>query len=97
MTRPHVDKVNVHAVDPCHELRQSIELRFDLSPVVVSSPITHQLLEVCELYALRPVIDRLSVGPSRGGNAPAEVNEVFLGDVNTEGTNSIARDCGGQL
>jgi hypothetical protein len=97
MTRSDVDEVNVHVIDRCHELRQGVEFGLGLSPVVVRSPITHQILEFCEVFALRPIIDRLSVWPSRRQHAPAEIDELLLRYVDdAERTDGIA--CGrGQL
>ena len=79
-----MDEVNVHAVDRCHELRQGVEPGLNLAPVVVRSPITHQLLEFCELHALRLIIDGLPVGPARGGDAPAEIDERFVRHIDLE-------------
>ena len=85
MTRANVDEVDIEFVDLGDELRQGIELRFDLAPVVVSAPIADQLLQFCELHALRPVVDRLLVRPSRGGDAPAQVENGLFGNTNGEG------------
>ena len=74
-----------------------MSLRLGLTPVVVRSPIAHQLLEFCELHTLRLIINRLSVGPARGGDAPAEIDELLVRYVDTEGTNGIACRFGGQL
>ncbi len=89
MTRADVDEVNVHVIDRRHELGQGVEPGLGLSPVVARSPVTHQLLEFCELYALRPIIDRLPVGPARGGDASAEIGKCFFRNIGVEGT-----DCG---
>src|SRR5262249_8058840 len=85
MTRADVDEVNVHAIDRCHELRQGIELGLPLAPVVVRTPVAHQLLEFCELYALRLVIDRLPVGPARGRDASAKISKLLLRNIDLEG------------
>src|SRR5262245_48961280 len=90
MTRANVDEVNVHVIDRCHELREGVELGLTLSPVVVRSPITHQLLQSCELDALRLVVDRLSVGPSRGGDASAEIGEIRLRNIDAERADGFA-------
>jgi hypothetical protein len=63
MTKADPDEVNVDVIDCCLELRQGIELVLGLTPVVARSPIARQLLEFCELHALRPIIDCLPVGP----------------------------------
>ena len=86
MARADVDEVNVEPVDLGHELRQGIELRLGLPPVVVRAPVAHELLKLRELHALRPVIDRLAVGPPRRGDAPAQVDELLLGNVDAERT-----------
>ena len=90
MTRADVDEVNVEPVDLGHELRVGVEPGLSLAPVVVGTPITHQLLDFCELYALRPVIDRLPIGPSRGGDASAEIEELLVRNGDVEGPNRVA-------
>ncbi len=90
MLRTNVNEVDVDAVDVGDELRQGIQLRLGLAPVVVRAPITHQLLEFCELYALRPIIDRLSVGPSRGRDASAQVEEGRFRNVDRERPDRVA-------
>ena len=62
----------------------------DLAPVVVRAPVAHQLLQLRELHALRLVGDGLPVGPSRGGDAPAQIDEIFLRNIDAEGANGIA-------
>jgi hypothetical protein len=90
MTRADVNEVNVHVIDRCHELRQGVELGLGLPPVVVRSPITHQPLQFCELYSLRLVVDRLSIGPSRGGDASAKVNELRFWKIDAERADCVA-------
>ena|SRR5688572_1191131 len=85
MTRAHVDKVNVQAVDVRYELRQGIELRFHLAPVVVRAPIANELLQLLQLDALRSIRDSLAVGPTGGGDAPAEIIQLGLGDLDSVG------------
>ncbi len=69
-----------------YELWEGIELRFRLAPVVARSPIAHQFLEFCELYALRLVIDRLSVGPPRCSKTTTEVDERLFRHLDAEGS-----------
>ena len=56
--RPHVDEVDVHAVDLGHELRQRVELRLGRAPVVVGRPVARERLQGRQLNALRPVVRR---------------------------------------
>ena len=72
-----VDEMDVEAVDVGDELRQGIQLRFRLAPVVGRSPVANQRLQFRELDALRLVTDRLPIGPARGGDASAQIGEVF--------------------
>src|SRR6266581_2986268 len=50
--RADVDEVNVQAIDGRHELRQCIQLRFRLPPVVVRPPVAYERLELRQLRAL---------------------------------------------
>ena len=77
----HVDEVDVDAIDVGRELRQGVELRFRLAPVVARAPVAHELLERIELCSLGTVRDRLPIGPARLGDAAAKVRERLLGHV----------------
>src|SRR4029453_19682831 len=57
MTRTDVDEVNVHAIDRRDELRQGIQPRFRLAPVVAAAPVAYQLLQLGQLSTLRLIRD----------------------------------------
>src|SRR5918994_6982032 len=81
MGRADVNKVDVDAVDPGYELRQGIELRFRLAPVVAGAPMLDERLELRELDALRLVSNRLLVGPPCRRDPAAEFDQRLLGNV----------------
>jgi len=80
-----LNEVDVETVDRSDELRQGIQPRLNLSPVVVVRPILGELLHGRELDALRCIADKFAARPSCGGDAPAEVDEVCCGEVDAEG------------
>ena len=82
-----MDEVDVDAIDPGDELREGIQLRFRLAPVVAGTPVLDQRLELRELDALRLVVDRLPVGPSRRRDATAEVDKLFFRYAGLERSN----------
>jgi hypothetical protein len=84
MSGPHVDEVNVDSVDRRDELRQGVQLRFHLAPVVAAPPVLNQLLQLRQLRALRLIADGFLIGPSRSSNAPAEVIERRLRHLDFE-------------
>ena len=86
MLRANVDEVDVDPVDTGDKLRQRIELRFRLAPVVAGSPVTYQLLKFRELDALGAVADSFTIGPARLRNAGAKIGERGFGHMNLEGT-----------
>jgi len=49
---------------------------------------------LCELYALRLIIDRFPIGPSRGGDAPSEVDELILRNLDAEWPDCVTFRCG---
>ena len=51
--RADVDEVDVEPVDLGDELRQRVQLRLDLAPVVLGRPVARELLHRRELHALR--------------------------------------------
>src|SRR5947199_9796284 len=89
MTRADMDEVNVEPVDLRHELRQGIQLRLRLPPVVARPPVAYERLDLRQLRALGPIRDRLPVGPPRSHDALAEVEEFLFRNVDLEGA-----DCG---
>ena len=83
--RPHVDEVDVHAVDLGHELRQRVELRLALAPVVLRRPVVGQRLSRRQLHALRAVVDELPGRPARRRDATEQVVELLVWDLEVEG------------
>jgi hypothetical protein len=63
MFRTNVNEMNVQPIDLGYELRQCIQFRLALAPIVICPSITRDLLNRCELDALRFICDRLPVGP----------------------------------
>ena len=62
MPRPDVDEVDLDPVDLGRELRQRIQSRLALAPVVPGRPVAGELLQRRQLHALRPIFDQLLVG-----------------------------------
>ena len=84
MTGADVDEVNVEPVDRRDELRQRIELRLHLPPVVVRAPVANELLQLGQLHALGSITDGLLVGPPRCQHALAKVGKRCVGNVDAE-------------
>ena len=81
MFRTNVDEMNVQPVDLRGELRQGVQFSLDLAPIVIGGPIACELLNHCKLHALRLICDGLPFGPLRRGDAPAEINQCRLWNV----------------
>ena len=88
--RTHVDEMNVQPVDLGDELRQGVESRLDLAPIVIRRPIARELLHRRKLHALRRIRDGFPVGPSRGGDALGEVSSSSCGKLTVKGRIDIA-------
>ena len=86
MPRPDVDEVDLHPVDLCPELRQRVQSRLALAPVVVARPVAGQLLQRRQLHALRSIRDQLLAGPARRRDAPAQLGEFLFGNLDLERT-----------
>ena len=82
--RADVNEVNVQPIDLGDELRESLELRLALAPVVLCLPIARERLDRRELHALRRIVDGLLFGPARGRDARAQVIEIRLGGLERE-------------
>src|SRR2546426_5453627 len=75
--RTNVNKMNVQPIDLGDELRNGIQLRLDLAPVVVCRPIAREFLDRLELHALRCIRDRFPFRP------PQNVQASFLSILKT--------------
>jgi hypothetical protein len=79
--RPDVDEVDVDSVDLGYELRQGVEPRLDLAPVIVAGPVARELLNRVQLHALRPILDEFVVWPARLAKAIAQRLEIRFGGL----------------
>ena len=84
-----MNEMDVQPVDLGDELRQRIEPRLDLPPVVVRLPIAHELLQGRQRHALGFIRDGLLFGPPCGRETAAKVDEVLLGNIDAERTDCI--------
>src|SRR6478752_7857323 len=89
MLGAHVNEVNVEVIDCRHELWKSIQPSLKFSPIVFRTPIAHEFLQLRELHALRLVRDRFPVRPAGCVKASAQVDELFLGNIDAERSNCV--------
>ena len=97
MFRTNVNEMNVDPVDLGNEMRQSLQLRLALAPIVIRRPIPREFLHRRELHALGIVGDGLPGGPSCRQHPSAQVDEFGFGNVDMEGTDGAAVGRGGQM
>jgi len=86
MLRTDVDEVNVQSIDLGLELRQSVQPRLDLAPVVVLPPIARECLDRGDLNTLRVVCDRFPLGPPCRVDASAQFGEIRLWKIHMKRT-----------
>src|SRR5882672_478075 len=67
--------MNVQPVDLGDEIRQGVESRLDLAPVVLRRPIAREFLGRRKLHALRCIGDRFPFGPSSRADALAQIGK----------------------
>jgi hypothetical protein len=84
VARADADEVNVQPLDHRHELRESVQPRLRLSPVVAGSPVADELLQARQLSALGSIADGLLVRPPRREDAAPEVDELIFRNVDAE-------------
>ena len=72
----NVNEMNVELIDSGDEVRQRVQFRLALAPIVLRRPVVREFLNRREPYALRVIPDRFALGPSRRGNAPAQIGQV---------------------
>src|SRR5437763_13051775 len=97
MLRPNVNEMHVESIDLGHELREGLQFRLALAPVVICRPIAREFLNRRKLYALRLICDGLLFGPARGCDASAQVGEGLFRNVDAEGADSRRRLVGSGL
>src|SRR5262245_2886243 len=78
MPGPDMDEVDLHPVDLGHELRESVQLRFGLPPVVLGRPVVCESLQGSPLHSLRPILDELLGRPSGRRYATAKIDKRFF-------------------
>src|SRR5258708_20275678 len=76
MLRANVNEMNVEAINLGEEVRHSVDLRLALPPIMLTRPVMRELLNGCELDALRCIRDLFAIGPLCCGYAPAQVGKV---------------------
>src|SRR5258708_9802261 len=89
MTRADVHELNVEPVDLSHKLRQGIQLRLRLPPVVLRPPVAYERLDLRQLDALGLISDSLPVGPPCRRDASAEVDECLFRNLDAEGADRV--------
>jgi hypothetical protein len=86
--RTNVDEMNVEPIDLSDELRQSVQPRFYLAPVIAGRPVACELLHGRELHALRRVSHRFVLRPSGCLDTPFQIDELRFRRVHMKWTNS---------
>src|SRR5262249_42534194 len=95
MLRTHVDEVDVDTIDLRDELREGIELRLALPPVVLGLPVACELLDGGELYALRLILDGFPRRPAGCHDTAFQIGEGLVGNMNLERADSFGPALGG--
>src|SRR5260221_8675276 len=90
MPRTNVNEVNVQPHDLGYELRQRVQSRLHLAPVVFRLPITREGLHGRELHALRRIRDSFPLRPFCRVDAPAEIQECFVRNIDGERADCVS-------
>ena len=89
MFRTNVNEMNVQPIDLGDELRQGVQFRLDLAPVVLCRPIARERLNRRELHALRCIRDRFPFRPLGRVDAPAQFGEFRFRNIHMKRTNRV--------
>src|SRR5580658_1476153 len=79
--------MNVQPIDLGDELRERVQPRLALEPVVIRPPVASELLNRRERHALGIVRDSLPLGPPCSQYSPAQLAELRLGKARLKRTN----------
>ena len=82
--RANVDEVDVQPVDLGDEVRDGVQPRLALAPVVLGRPVASEVLHERERHALRVIVDGLLFGPARGRDSGTQVVEIPVADLDRE-------------
>src|SRR6266404_3072259 len=85
-----MQEVDADAIQVGVELRESVKPGFDSAPVVIARPIFADFLHVLEGNPLRRIRNGLQVGPAGGAQAPFQILEIRVADMNLERPDFIA-------
>ena len=88
-----MDEVDGQAVERRAELRDSAQRRLAAPPVVARAPIIDQRTHLRERHVLRPIIDRLALGPARVRQPLFQVVERGLRSAIPEPADSASALC----
>ena len=80
----NVDEVDVQPVDLGDVVRDGVEPRFALAPVVLGRPVASEVLHERERHALRIILDGLLFGPPCGLDPGTQVVEIRRGGLDRE-------------
>ena len=96
MGRLHMDEVDVQPVELGLELRQRVQSRFTLAPVVLGRPEPGERLRRRQLHTLRAIGDEFLGRPTSRIDATAKVVDRLLLELNRERLHGrVADDCDG--
>ena len=87
MFRTNVNEMNVQPIDLGDELRQGVQLRLALAPIVVCRPIAREFLHRRQRHALRFIRDRFPIRPPCRVDAPAQFGEFCFWNIHMKRTN----------
>src|ERR1700757_1074629 len=81
--------MNVESIDLCDELRQGVQFRLALAPIVISPPIARERLGGRELHALCGIRDRFPLRPLCCVYAPAQFSQFRVWNLHVKRTSCI--------
>ena len=84
--RADMEEMNVEPIDLGDELPQSVEPRLASPPVIARAPIGGEILQHGQRRTLRPVVDRLALGPTGRVEPAVKVVDLVLRDRERERT-----------
>src|SRR5215217_8136609 len=80
-----MDEVDLDPIDLGRELWERVQPRFEPPEVIVARPVARELLQRRQLDPLRPICDELLGGPAHCSDAPAQVVDLLLWNLDVEG------------
>src|SRR5262245_29454238 len=81
--------MDIDSINVCHELRQRIELRLSLAPVIAATPVLDQLFQIIQPRSLRSICNGFLVWPAGCREPATKVCDSFFWNMRAKRADGV--------